>query len=274
MRFGGVRSLDSLIWGYSMIRKLIEWNVRTCRACDRLFFGDFSISGNGMFNLIAPDIVKRGDRVADVGGGKTPFFSPGDVINNGILVTGVDIDPLQLSAAPEGAYANTLVTALEACPGKGDHDVVIAQSVLEHVRRGDQAMQGISSLLRPGGRVITFCPNRRAWFARLNLILPERLKRFILFSVFPAKRERQGFPAYYDGCTPAEMQKNMRSAGIAPVDVKYYFVSSYFMFFFPFYLFWRVATYPFMRFWPHRYCETFILIGEKVGLEDSILDLS
>lgn len=199
--------------------------------------------------------------MADVGGGKTPFFSPETVQQREFFVTGVDIDAAELAAAPVGAYANVIVSALEECRGAEDHDFVIAQSVLEHVYDGREAVRGIASLLRPEGTVVTFCPNRRAWFARLNLLLPEGMKRGILFFIFPSKRERQGFPAHYDGCTPGEMEANMRRAGIRPVEIKYYFVSSYFMFFFPLYLFWRLATYPLMKFWPHRYCETFIAVG-------------
>jgi len=248
-----------------MFRKFVNFNVRVSRACDRLVFRELSIDGNETFNQIAPTVVQPGQRVADVGGGKTPFFSPTDVRQRKLVVTGIDIDGRELSAAPEGAYQDAIVCALEACNGANDHDVVVAQSVLEHLIDGREAMRGIGTLLRPGGTVITFCPNRRAWFARLNVLLPERVKRAVLFSVFPSKRERQGFPAHYDGCTPLEMSINMRRAGINPVDVKYYFVSSYFMFFFPLYLFWRVINYPLMRLWPSRYCETFIVVGVREG---------
>lgn len=248
-----------------MIRKLISWNLQLSRRCDRVFFKAFAVDGNGAFNHLAPGMVNDGSRVADVGGGKTPFFPPEAVRRRNLVVTGVDIDAAELGAAPSGAYAGVIVSALEECRGAGDHDIVIAQSVLEHVYDGRQAVQGIASLLRPGGTVVTFCPNRRAWFARLNLLLPEGLKRAILFSIFPSKRERQGFPAHYDGCTPGEMEVNMRLAGIRPVEIRYYFVSSYFMFFTPLYLFWRLATFPLMKFWPHRYCETFIVVGRREG---------
>ena len=251
-----------------MIRKLISWNLKLSRTCDRVFFEKFAIDGNGAFNVLAPELVKDGSRVADVGGGKTPFFPPEKARQRNLRVTGVDIDAAELDAAPAGAYAEVVVSAIEQCRGAEDQDIVIAQSVLEHVYDGREAMRGIGSMLRPGGMVVTFCPNRRAWFARLNLLLPERVKRAVLFSIFPNKRERQGFPAHYDGCTPREMEENMRHAGIRPIEVRYFYVSSYFMFFVPLYLFWRLATYPLMRFWPHRYCETFIAVGIREARHD------
>jgi hypothetical protein len=97
----------------------------------------------------------------------------------------------------------------------------------------------------------------------LNLVLPEALKRTVLFGVFPEKRERQGFPAFYDGCSPAEMIQNMAAAGVSVREVRYFYVSSYFMFFVPLYLLWRVVNYPLIKMFPTRYCETFIFVGTR-----------
>ena len=150
-----------------------------------------------------------------------------------------------------------------ACNGPPSHDFVLAQSVLEHVQDGKGAAAGIAALAKPGATIVTFCPSKRAWFARLNLVLPEALKRAVLFGVFPEKRERQGFPAFYDGCSPAEMVENMKAAGVSVIEVRYFYVSSYFMFFVPLYLLWRLVNYPLIRMFPARYCETFIFVGTR-----------
>jgi SAM-dependent methyltransferase len=247
------------------VRRLIASQVAICSAIDKKVFGGFSVDGNKSFVGLADRLVPDGSRIADVGGGKTPFFSADEVRKRGFVVTGVDMDADELAHAPAGCYQHTTVGPIEECHANHDHDVVIAQSVLEHVRDGSKAAQGIGTLLREGGVVATFCPCRRAWFARLNLLLPESFKRYILFAIFPAKRERQGFPAFYSGCTPGEMERNMAAAGIEMREMRYYFVSSYFKFFVPFYLFWRLATYPLMRLWPHRYCETFMFVGVRTA---------
>lgn len=184
------------------MKKFFSWQLRLCRSFDGWVFDSFSHDGNTAFASLVPEIIPDGSSLADVGGGKTPLFNVEEVERRGLKVTGVDIDANELNLAPAGAYANVIVSPLEECRGNNDHDFVVAQSVLEHVNDGALSMQGIASLLRPGGRVVTFCPNRRAWFARLNLLLSEDLKRKILFFVFPQKRERQGFPAHYSGCTP------------------------------------------------------------------------
>lgn len=248
------------------IRRIISGQVAICLAIDRAIFGDFSIDGNRSFVGLVGAMVPDGSKVADVGGGKTPFFTSDEVRQRRLDVTGVDLSADELALAPSGCYQRTSVGPIEECRGNADHDFVIAQSVLEHVWDGKKAALGIGSLLREGGVVTTFCPCRRAWFARLNLLLPEGFKRFVLFSIFPAKRERQGFPAFYSGCTPDEMKCNMAAAGVEVREIRYFYVSSYFMFFVPLYLLWRVVTYPLMRLWPHRYCETFMFVGVKTGM--------
>lgn len=247
----------------SLFRSFISGQVAMCRSLDRMLFPGMSTDGNGHYLSEVARLVPSRARIADVGGGKRPFFPPGEVAMRGLRVTGIDIDADELASAPAGSYHEVVVSALEEVHGPGSHDVVIAQSVLEHVTDGRAAIRGCASLLTGGGYLYTFCPNRFAWFAILNRLLPESAKRAILFAIFPEKREKQGFPAYYDGCVPAAMRGNMEDFGLEIVNVEYFFVSSYFMFFFPLYLFWRVVTFPFMKLRPQLFCETFMITARK-----------
>jgi 2-polyprenyl-3-methyl-5-hydroxy-6-metoxy-1,4-benzoquinol methylase len=244
------------------LHKFFRRQVQICRAIDARFFSDFALDGNQEFDSLVRTLIRPGSRIADVGGGKTPFFNACQVAEQKLVVTGVDMDSVELSLAPPNCYADAIVGRIEEVRGDRSKDYVVAQSVLEHVEDGRRAATGIASFARIGGVVATFCPNRRAWFARLNTLLPEKVKRAVLFFVFPGKRERQGFPAFYDGCTPRELRENMRRAGVHCNETRYYFTSSYFMFFVPAYLLWRCCTWPFMKLWPDRYCETFIFLGQ------------
>lgn len=246
-----------------MFRRFIRWQVGLSKRIDERVFGAMSLDGNGHYLRFISEVVRDGSVIADVGGGKRPFFSPDTVVSKRLSVTGIDIDGAELERAPTGAYARVIVSPLEGIDGPATHDIVIAQSVLEHVINGEQAILGCASLLRSGGELFTFCPNRRAWFAVLNRVLPENIKRKILFGIFPEKREKQGFPAHYDGCTPDEMRSNMAAAGLNVIRIDCFFVSSYFMFFFPLYLLWRLVNFPLMKIWPYRYCETFAIHAVK-----------
>lgn len=246
-----------------LFRKLIKSQVAMCRWLDARFFADMSVDGNGHYLREVDEIVPDGSRVADVGGGKRPFFSAEAVMARNLRVTGIDIDADELAHAPPGAYHRSIVSPIERVEGPAVNDVVVAQSVLEHVVNGKNAIRGCASLLAGGGHLYTFCPNRHAWFAVLNRMLPEAMKRSILFSIFPEKKEKQGFPAFYDGCTPRQMQRNIETAGLSVVVVRHFFVSSYFMFFFPLYLTWRLVNWPLMKMWPDIFCETFMTVSVK-----------
>lgn len=245
------------------LQSIFRVQVRWCRWLDRRLFSEFSEDGNSRFVELVRQMVPERAVVADIGGGKTPFFSADEVAERCLQVVGVDVSADELGSAPLGCYQRCVEGAIEEVRGSCDCDVVIAQSVLEHVLDGRLAAEGVASFCRPSGVVVTFCPNRRAWFAQLNLILPEALKRWVLFSIFPEKRNRQGFPAYYDGCTAGEMRRNLENAGVDVERIIPFFTSSYFMFFVPLYLFWRGCTYPLMKLWPMAFCETFIVIGRK-----------
>ena len=240
-----------------ILRWVVNKNIAMSKALDRWMWPSMAIDGNRSFIGFVRDMIGTDLVIADVGGGKSPLFSAQEVDRKRLSVMGIDIDEAELSAAPKGAYARIACADICAFSGDASADVVIVQSLLEHVHDNAAGMRGIASLCKPGGRVYTFCPNRRAWFAMINRLLPERVKRKILFAIYPHTREKQGFPAYYDRCTPREMRDAMAAAGLQVERVDCYFISSYFMFCFPLYLCWRIVTIPLMKLWPMTFCETF-----------------
>lgn len=246
-----------------MLRWVINRNIAMSKALDRWLWPSMAIDGNRTFvgmvrGAIGTDLV-----VAEVGGGKSPLFSVQEVGDKRLVVIGIDIDSSELAAAPAGAYAQTICADISRFIGQSSADAVIVQSLLEHVSDNASGMRGIASLCKPGGRVYTFCPNRRAWFAMINRLLPESVKRKILFAIYPHTRDNQGFPAYYDRCTPREMSASMAAAGLEVHRIEPFFISSYFMFCFPLFVFWRIVTLPLMRLWPMTFCETFIIEAAK-----------
>lgn len=85
-----------------------------------------------------------------------------------------------------------------------------------------------------------FAPARNALFARLNLLLPEDFKRRLLFALFPGKAKgHDGFRAYYDKCTPSQIEAMAARHGLVVEQRRIFWISSYFMAFVPAYLAWR-----------------------------------
>ena len=251
----------------SILRSIIDANFRLSRNFDARLFSAMTVDGNRDYVDMLKRSIGDGLRIADIGGGKSPLFSPQEVDAKRLRVTGVDIDKEELEAAPSGAYAEIICADITEYRGRPEADVVVVQSLLEHVRDGHKAIQGVASFCRDGGTVYTFCPNRRAWFAIINRVLPEALKKRLLFAIYPSARGKQGFPAFYDGCTPAEMSAAMRDARLKVDEIKPYFVSTYFMFCFPLFVLWRLVNWPLMKRWPMAFCETFVIIASKPGAD-------
>jgi SAM-dependent methyltransferase len=249
-----------------MLRQILSWNVKLSQRFDQLLPTEYTIDGNSDFQKrFAPQWLKPNTTVVDVGGGKNPFIGAEKKKELALDVTGVDINSEELARAPSGAYDRTVCGDIAAITGHGDMDVCLCQAVLEHVRDVDAAFLSIASFLRPGGIAIIFVPSRNAIFARLNLLLPERLKRLVLFGIFPQTRHGQGFPSYYDKCTPHEFRVSARAVGLEFEQVKYYYCSTYFSFFAPLHIMWRLWVVLFRSIAGEQAAETFSVALRKTA---------
>ena len=86
-----------------------------------------------------------------------------------------------------------------------------------------------------------FAPSRNAVFARLNLALPEGLKRRMLFACFPHTSDgHDGFKAYYDHCTPRQIETLATVNGLEVEERHLFWRSYYFAVFTPAFLAWRL----------------------------------
>jgi 2-polyprenyl-6-hydroxyphenyl methylase/3-demethylubiquinone-9 3-methyltransferase len=247
-----------------MLLALIQKQVRTSRAVDRRLPEYCSRDGYQDFNeAVVPAYLEARTTIYDVGGGKRPYLSPEAKRALGARVVGVDIDGDELARAPEGAYDETIAADIAQLEGRGDADLVICQTVLEHVRDIDGSMHAIAGMLKPGGCALIFVPCRNALFARLNLLLPEAVKRNVLYFVDPRTAHAQGFPSHYRGCTPDGLGWRAENLGLQVEREQLYWTSSYFYAFIPAYLLWRGWLLVAKGLGARNMCETFTLILRK-----------
>lgn len=217
-----------------LFRQLLMGSFYISRTFDKLLPAHYSVDGWTDFCYqIAPGHFRRGIKMYDVGGGKSPYLSREKKTELEVKVVGVDIDAAELAAAPPGAYDKTICEDICDICGEEDGDIVISVSVLEHVRDVGRALKGIASLLKPGGKALIFLPSRSALYAKLNRLLPQRVKRSLLGMVMPGSLSAMGFQAYYDRCTPEGLTRLAEQCGFAVESVKRYYYSPYLMYFFP-----------------------------------------
>jgi SAM-dependent methyltransferase len=235
------------------------------KSFDRLLPAEYQVDGNRDFldNWIEP-YLKLGMVVYDVGGGKNPVIGLDGKRRLSLRLVGLDIDPDELAASPSGVYDERICADITRYRGRADADVVVCQALLEHVKDSQAAIAAIASILKPGGTALIFLPSRNAVFARINLLLPQQLKRKLLHTVFPSTIQDQGFPAYYDHCTPADFRRQAANSGLAVDVCATYFRSSYFTFFFPLHFAWRIWMLIFRFFAREQAAETFSLALRKI----------
>lgn len=242
-----------------MLRWIIDRQIAWSRAFDRLLPADMVRGGKAVFTdeLVAP-LVRPGMKVMDVGSGRYPFYKPEEKRRLQLHVTGLDLNPAELAAAPAGSYDDMVEADITAYTGKGDKDLVISISVLEHVKDTAAALRSMATIVKPGGTVAVFVPSRNAMFARLNLLLPQAVTRQLL-KYKPAARGGDGWKAYYNRCTPRDFEAMAREAGLEPVRVEVSYRSKYFQVFTPVYVLWRLWMLGFKAVKGRQAAETFCM---------------
>lgn len=248
-----------------LFRKFIQGQIALSNGFDRTFFPrEYRLDGSADYLLsLVPEYIHKHSKIYDVGGGKQPCISQNLKKKLGLYVTGLDIDRNELKQAPAGIYDEVLEADITTYSGKGDGDIILCHTLLEHVKSVDAAFRGLESILKPGGKIVVFVPSRNALYARLNLVLPESLKKRLLYFLFPQAIRHQGFKSYYDCCTPRDFKRIAVKYGLKLEEERVYFISGYFSFFFPVYLCWRLWSVLFRMVAGEQAAESFSMVFQK-----------
>ncbi len=245
-------------------RWLIASQVALSRAFDRLLPRSFRIDGSKDFKQrIVPSYLRPGLVIYDIGGGARPCVDLETKRRLGLKVTGVDIEDEQLAKAPRGLYDRTIVTDITTYQEQNAADLVVCKSTLEHVRNTEAALATMARLLNPGGTLLVFVPSRNALYARLNVLLPQRVKMRLLSAFMPDRADHLGFPAMYDHCTPRDFCRFAASYGLQIKELRPYYISSYFSVVFPVYVLWRFWILAYRAVAREHAAESFVLIACK-----------
>lgn len=249
----------------SIIRRFLEWNLRLS---DRLCVLTEQRTGRrcglaSFRSLVLPGLLAPGLRVLDVGGGKWPLVSPELKAYFGLHITGLDISAGELALAPPGSYDETIVGDVATVELSQKYDLIVSQTVLEHVRDTAAAIANLSRALAPGGTMAHSLPCANAGYTLVSRLLGNRLGARLLWTIYPESRATSGFPAYYRHCTPAGMRGLCRSAGLEVADVTPYYSSEYFRFCFPLYATELLRQLTLQRLRAESLCEAFTIIARK-----------
>lgn len=250
------------------LRKFINFNIKLSDWFDSLFLPKkYCIDGlKDYVTNVVPKYLKQNQNIIDVGGGKRPYIGTEQPRKNDMKITGIDISKKELSLAPKGMYDKVIAKDIGKAINTKDlkADIVICEAVLEHVQDTETAVKNISNMLVKNGIALIFIPCKNAPFARLNILLPQAFKKRLLFILHPNSRYAQGFPAYYNNCTPNKMINLFTKNNTKRVEVIKYNQSNYFTVFFPLHVLWRLLQ-LIKGLLGLDNCESFTMIAKKVG---------
>lgn len=175
-------------------------------------------------------------RHLEIGGGRDPLFLPDEVRAQGFDVTLNDISAHELSLAPPGyRTAQCDIAGADAAErlGHGRYDLAYCRMVMEHVPDVTKMWENINAALAPGGVALSFFPTLYAPPYVLNRIIPEKLSRLLLKTVFPDRRDdgdNPKFPALYDYCYSIEdrIAPMLKRAGFSQIVVLPFWGYAYF----------------------------------------------
>lgn len=212
-----------------------------------------------------PKYLKAPQTIVDIGGGKRPFIGTEAKKVKGMRIVGIDISKKELNLAPKGIYEEKIVADIGARNQEislQKADIIICEAVLEHIKNINQAVNNISNMLSKKGVALVYVPCKNAPFAKLNRLLPEAFKRKLLYFFLPSSQHAQGFPAYYNNCTPKNMEQLFLASKVKRVKTIKHYHSNYFAVMFPVHIIWRLSQVV-KGLCGLDNCESFTLIIEK-----------
>ena len=123
--------------------------------------------------LIRRFLPLEGARILDVGCGLGAYVRRLGDFSDGAF--GVDLDPARVGRGASAGVRGLVAAAAEALPfADAAFDGVLLNEVIEHVRDERETLSEALRVVRPGGRVVIFAPNRLYPFETHGVYLGKR----------------------------------------------------------------------------------------------------
>jgi ubiquinone/menaquinone biosynthesis C-methylase UbiE len=220
-----------------IIDKLIHFNRQLSASVEKYL----PYRGNNIFSSYEKIIVDfmnkhKGQIIVDLGAGSRTLFSrKRDTSDNFIIAVDISWDALRDN---KDVDARVAAHVLEDLPFSNESiDLIVSRSFLEHLPDLEKFMRISNRVLKTKGLCIHLFPCKFAPFALINQLIPTFLSKKILYYLYPQAQGVGGFPAHYDKCYFSAIKSLFAHYNYQILESRFhYFQSSYFGFFFPFFL--------------------------------------
>ena len=216
-----------------MWRSFFAYNRRVSDRLHNAFPSLFGTARNYRRDLVAAierDLARRAHpTVLECGGVDRPLIRK----KGSYHFVGLDIEH---RLGCDEVYDDFIIRSIEQPIGM-TADMIISFTLMEHVRNNEAAVRSMHEALRVGGTTHHYIPSKwHPYSVALRAVGPRMQKRLIAL-LRPAAVEETGYPAFFDHCSPAAMDRLFRQAGFTHVTVtSFYRANDYFAFFAPAYV--------------------------------------
>lgn len=126
-------------------------------------------------------------------------------------VIGLDVD----EAAAENPFVDefNLLTGARWPIADGSIDLIVSDSVLEHIERPEVFFSECRRTIRPGGYLCLRTPNKWSYVGLASRLVPNRFHSKVLTSVQDDRKEEDVFPTFYACNSVSRIRRALREHG-------------------------------------------------------------
>ena len=189
-----------------------------------LGFSDFSRFDQRMlFFSLVRSLINKDSRVLDFGAGRDKWseiekgYKRSITQLNGVCaeLVACDVDPVVLENP--SADRTLVIEPGKSLPFEDAYfDLVYSWAVVEHVEHPEPLFEELYRVIKPGGWLCAWTPNRFAYFSIGSQLIPEFLHGWVLKRLTNvgrnnARKEKDVFPAFYRANTCRQIRKLARN---------------------------------------------------------------
>lgn len=163
--------------------------------------------------------------IMEIGGGERPSSLSG--IRK---VDGVDIAKID---NPSNLYRKYFCQSVEEVLPM-NYDLIYSMTLLEHVPNNGKSVVNIYDALTAGGKTVHYIPSKFHPYSLVLRLIGPKLQVLLIRLLRPDAKEVSGYPAFFNYCSPSQMEALFKSSGFKNVKIlAYYRANDYFAFFVP-----------------------------------------
>lgn len=146
-------------------------------------------------------IIKQSDnlKVLEAGGADRPLLEKSDKWT----YYGMDIDQ---KPSCYKCYDKFLVQSIEE-KIDDDFDLIISQTLLEHVPNNTKSIEAMYNALNNGGAMLHYLPSKAHIYSICLRLVGPKIQKALIKHLRPEAVSTAGYPAFFDKCSTHEMRE-------------------------------------------------------------------